>query len=99
MWVIVNACLVETKWNSNGNAVILLTHTEVDTTGKSYFGETALHYMQTDGKFECSIPLRACPCCGALRGTDIPVAKEGPVHDVSWAPDNKEFIVIAGRKQ
>eukprot|EP00698_Gefionella_okellyi_P015122 TRINITY_DN4245_c0_g1_i1.p1 TRINITY_DN4245_c0_g1~~TRINITY_DN4245_c0_g1_i1.p1 ORF type:complete len:537 (-),score=102.41 TRINITY_DN4245_c0_g1_i1:161-1771(-) len=71
---------VELRWNSLGTSLVIVTHTEVDTTGKSYFGETGIHYMQADGKFECNLPL----------------AKDGPVHDVAWSPDGKEFIVTAG---
>ena len=40
-----------------GNRALVLTQTEVDTTGKSYFGETNLHFMDSQGKYDCRIAL------------------------------------------
>ena len=40
---------VEMKWNKKGTAVLLITMTDVDKTGKSYYGKTILHYLDTKG--------------------------------------------------
>jgi len=40
---------VDFKWNSLGNTVLLLTQSEVDKTGGSYYGKQQLHYMSTKG--------------------------------------------------
>jgi len=40
---------VDFKWNSLGNTVLLLTQSEVDKTGGSYYGRQQLHYMSTKG--------------------------------------------------
>jgi len=67
-------------WNSTGSALLVCTHTDIDKTGKSYYGETGLYFLQSDGKFESNIILK----------------KEGPIHHCSWSPTGKEFLVIYG---
>lgn len=48
---------IEMLWNKRGTDVILLTSTEVDQTGASYYGKQAVHFMST--KFEsCSVHLK-----------------------------------------
>ena len=37
-------------WSPAGDALLIHTHTEVDKTGKSYYGETGLFFMPLDGK-------------------------------------------------
>ncbi|KAF7726517.1 hypothetical protein EC973_008648 [Apophysomyces ossiformis] len=71
---------VQLYWNDLGTNLLVLTQTEVDKTGKSYYGETNLYYLAVAGNFDCRVPLD----------------KEGPVHDVAWSPDSKEFIVVYG---
>lgn len=41
---------VEIYWNNKGNNVLLLTTTEVDKTGGSYYGKQGLHYMGLNGQ-------------------------------------------------
>jgi len=67
-------------WNSLGTALLIRSHTDMDKTGKSYYGETGLYFLQADGKFESNIILK----------------KEGPIYDCVWAPNGKEFVVIYG---
>ena len=52
----------------------------MDKTGKSYYGETTLYVLSANGEFDSRITLD----------------KEGPIHDVSWSPNSKEFGVIYG---
>ena len=40
---------VDYKWNSSGNTVLLLTQSDVDKTGGSYYGKQQLHYMNIKG--------------------------------------------------
>ncbi|KAG4076118.1 hypothetical protein HA402_011464 [Bradysia odoriphaga] len=40
---------VEMMWNKRSTGLILLTSTEVDSTGASYYGKQALHFMSTRG--------------------------------------------------
>lgn len=45
------------KWNSSGTNLLFLTQTEVDKTGKSYYGETNLYMMSAAGTFDCRVTL------------------------------------------
>ena len=36
-------------WNSSGTALIVKSMTEVDQSGKAYYGETMLFHVSTDG--------------------------------------------------
>lgn len=40
---------VELLWNKRGNGLLLLTSTEVDPSGASYYGKQGLHFMTTKG--------------------------------------------------
>ncbi|KAG9234240.1 eukaryotic translation initiation factor eIF2A-domain-containing protein [Amylocarpus encephaloides] len=71
---------VQLKWNQSGTTLIVLAQTEVDKTGKSYYGETTLYVLSANGGFDSRITLD----------------KDGPIHDVSWSPNSKEFGVIYG---
>lgn len=67
-------------WNKLGTGILVLTQTDVDKTGKSYYGESNLYYLATAGNYDCRVALD----------------KEGPIHDVAWHPESKEFIVVYG---
>ncbi|RKO84683.1 eukaryotic translation initiation factor eIF2A-domain-containing protein, partial [Blyttiomyces helicus] len=71
---------VQFHWNKLGTNILVFTHTEVDKTGKSYYGETHLYYLSITGNYDCQVELD----------------KPGPIHDVSWSPNSKEFIVVYG---
>ncbi|KAI9792019.1 MAG: hypothetical protein M1835_008132 [Candelina submexicana] len=71
---------VQLKWNDLGTSLIVLAQTEVDKTGKSYYGETNLYILSANGGFDSRIQLD----------------KEGPIHDVTWSPNSKEFGVVYG---
>ncbi|KAL9106052.1 MAG: hypothetical protein Q9227_008895 [Pyrenula ochraceoflavens] len=71
---------VQMKWNDHGTALIVLAQTEVDKTGRSYYGETTLYLLSANGGFDSRIDLD----------------KEGPIHDVSWSPNSKSFAVVYG---
>ncbi|EJT52370.1 hypothetical protein A1Q1_04581 [Trichosporon asahii var. asahii CBS 2479] len=68
------------KWNNAGTMALFLTHTDVDNTGKSYYGETNLYLVALDGSFDGLVDLD----------------KEGPIYDFSWNPTSKDFCVCYG---
>ncbi|RUP52208.1 eukaryotic translation initiation factor eIF2A-domain-containing protein [Jimgerdemannia flammicorona] len=70
---------VEMIWNDLGTNLLVVTHTDIDKTGKSYYGETNLYHMSVTGSFD-----------------RVTLDKEGPIHDVAWSPNSKEFIVVYG---
>lgn len=37
-------------WNPIGTSALLMTSTEVDKTGASYYGKQTLHYLSTKGE-------------------------------------------------
>ncbi|XP_067013815.1 eukaryotic translation initiation factor 2A [Anabrus simplex] len=41
---------VDMMWNKKGTGVLLMTSTEVDKTGSSYYGKQALHFISTKGE-------------------------------------------------
>lgn len=48
------------KWNKSGTNLLFLTQTEVDKTGKSYYGESNLYLMAAAGQFDCRVTLGEC---------------------------------------
>ncbi|KAG0140991.1 hypothetical protein CROQUDRAFT_664447 [Cronartium quercuum f. sp. fusiforme G11] len=71
---------IQIKWNKSGTSVLLLTQTDVDKTGKSYYGETNLYMLTANGTFDCRVTLD----------------REGGIHDFVWSPNDKEFAVSYG---
>lgn len=71
---------VQLKWNAEGSSVIALAQTEVDKSNKSYYGETNMYILSANGSFNSRVQLD----------------KEGPIHDVNWSPNSKEFGVVYG---
>lgn len=57
---------VQLLWNNLGNFLLILmagthilvvTQTETDKTGKSYYGENNLYYIATAGNYDCRVIL------------------------------------------
>ncbi|KOS17508.1 Eukaryotic translation initiation factor 2A [Escovopsis weberi] len=71
---------VQFKWNSRGSSLLVLAQTDVDRSGKSYYGETTLYLLSTNGTLDARVTLD----------------KEGPIHDVSWSPTGRQFGVVYG---
>lgn len=71
---------VQLKWNDLGTALLVFAQTDADKTGKSYYGETNLYLITVAGNYDCRVQLD----------------KEGPIHDVTWSTDSKEFGVVYG---
>ena len=70
----------EFLWSPTGAAVLIRTSTDVDASGGSYYGESKLTFISSDGKSEGVVAL----------------SKDGPVHDIAWSPAGKEFVVVYG---
>jgi len=47
----------ELFWNALGTNLLVLTHTDVDATGQSYYGETSLFYLSVAGNYDCRVTL------------------------------------------
>ena len=48
---------VQLKWNGDGTGLIVLAQTEVDKSGKSYYGETTLYLLSVNGGIDSRIHL------------------------------------------
>ena len=57
---------VQLKWNDNGTTLIVLAQTEVDKSGKSYYGETTLYLMSANGGFDSRIDLGKYPAISSV---------------------------------
>ncbi|QPG72749.1 hypothetical protein FOA43_000050 [Brettanomyces nanus] len=68
------------QWNGLGTSILALVSTDVDSTNKSYYGESQLYLFGITGAFDQKINLD----------------KEGPIHDITWSPTSREFAVIYG---
>ncbi|XP_026421073.1 eukaryotic translation initiation factor 2A-like [Papaver somniferum] len=71
---------VQLVWNHGSTGLLIVAQSDVDATNQSYYGESKLHYLTTDGAHEGSVPLR----------------KEGPVHEVRWSSTGAEFAAVYG---
>ncbi|GAB4859126.1 hypothetical protein Ancab_010596 [Ancistrocladus abbreviatus] len=71
---------VQLHWNYGSTGLLVVAQADVDKTNQSYYGESKLNYLTTDGTHEGLVPLR----------------KEGPVHDVQWSYSGSEFAVVYG---
>jgi translation initiation factor 2A len=68
------------KWSPAGTACLALVSTNVDATGKSYYGESEVYYLDIAKKTQNRLEL----------------PQEGPTYDVAWSPSGNEFIIIYG---
>ncbi|ODQ82178.1 hypothetical protein BABINDRAFT_5182 [Babjeviella inositovora NRRL Y-12698] len=68
------------RWNSLGTALLALASTDVDSSNKSYYGETNLYLLGIAGAYDSRITLD----------------REGPIHDITWSPSSREFAVVYG---
>merc|ERR1719424_2750072 len=73
------AAEAQLKFSPDGQALLVRTHVDVDTGGKSYDGASGLMHMDASG--DASV---------------MRLPKEGPIHDVQWAPDSSEFLALFG---
>ncbi|PKS07117.1 hypothetical protein jhhlp_005717 [Lomentospora prolificans] len=71
---------VKLEWNSQGTSLLVEALTDVDKSNKSYYGETTLYLLSAKGDFDARVALD----------------KDGPIHDVAWSPNSKEFGVVYG---
>lgn len=71
---------VQLSWNCGSTGLLVVVQSDVDKTNQSYYGESKLNYLTTDGTHEGLVPLR----------------KEGPIHDVQWSYSGSEFAVVYG---
>ncbi|EYC18358.1 hypothetical protein Y032_0028g1815 [Ancylostoma ceylanicum] len=67
-------------WNSKGNALLVLSGTEVDSSNQSYYGEQHIYLLNVTTQESFQVNVR----------------KKGPIHAAKWNPTGKEFCVCYG---
>ena len=72
---------IEIKWNSTCTAALVITRTETDSSGKSYYGETGLYIIRNDGTSD----------------NLANYLSKGNIYDCNWDPSGKHFIVVHGK--
>lgn len=71
---------IQTKFSPTGHAVLIWSQSLQDLTGKSYYGEHSLQYVQIFGGRDRQF---------------VPVF-DNMIHDVAWVHTGETFIVITG---
>ena len=99
---------VQLSWNQGSTGLLVVVQSDVDKTNQSYYGESKLNYLTTDGSYEGLVPLRMFHLLSLyFNGRRLIVrfnlilhytfaGKEGPVHDVQWSYSGLEFAVVYG---
>ncbi len=49
-------------WNKGSTGVLVLATSDVDKTNQSYYGESRLHFLTSDGRHEGAVPLSKLNC-------------------------------------
>ena len=49
---------VQLNWNRGSTGLLVVVQSDVDKTNQSYYGESKLHYLTTDGTYEGLVTLR-----------------------------------------
>ena len=70
---------VKFSWSVNAD-LLALCRTDVDKTGKSYYGSSTLFFISKSGDKKYRVQL----------------SKKGPIHDCQWNPALPEFVVVYG---
>ncbi len=71
---------MDVEWSSCGRMALMLTQSEVDKTGGSYYGKQQLHFANAANGETAMVQL----------------AKDGPIYSVRWSPAEPEFCVVYG---
>lgn len=49
---------MQLHWNYGSTGLLVVVQSDVDKTNQSYYGESKLNYLTTDGTHEGLVPLR-----------------------------------------
>lgn len=52
---------MQLNWNSGSTGLLVVVQSDVDKTNQSYYGESKLNYLTTDGTHEGVVPLSMYP--------------------------------------
>ncbi|KAK8549231.1 hypothetical protein V6N13_008908 [Hibiscus sabdariffa] len=88
---------VQLNWNRGSTGLLVVAQSDVDKTNQSYYGESKLIYLTTDGTFEGLVPL-LMPANATIFDKKCKRLLElgsGPYNTVRWNPKGK-LLCLAG---
>lgn len=74
------------EWSRDGVYALIRTDTDVDVTGKSYYGESSLFLLRRQKDMNMAQP----------SAVQVSVPKEGGIHAFAFLPTSKLFCVLSG---
>ncbi len=74
------------EWSKDGVYALIRTDTDVDVTGKSYYGESSLFLLRRQKDMNMAQPSAIA----------VSVPKEGGIHAFAFLPTSKLFCVLSG---
>ncbi|KAG5552513.1 hypothetical protein RHGRI_010558 [Rhododendron griersonianum] len=88
---------VQLNWNSGSTGLLVVVQSDVDKTNQSYYGESKLNYLTTDGTHEGVVPLIMPAKATVFDKKCNPLLElgTGPYNTVRWNPKGK-FLCLAG---
>ena len=91
------------KWNHGSTGLLVVVQSDVDKTNQSYYGESKLCYLTTDGKHEGLVPLRMfllllkeliIDCIISIRITSSSFSKKKII--INWQGKRVLFMMLSG---
>ncbi|XP_056171896.1 uncharacterized protein LOC115679300 isoform X2 [Syzygium oleosum] len=88
---------VQLHWNYGSTGLLVVVQSDVDKTNQSYYGESKLNYLTTDGTHEGLVPLLMPAKATIFDKKCNPLLElgTGPYNTIRWNPKGK-FICLAG---
>ncbi|KAL8104429.1 hypothetical protein AgCh_028588 [Apium graveolens] len=88
---------VQLNWNHGSTGLLVLVQSDVDKTNQSYYGETKLNYLTTDGTHDGLVPLLMPAVATVFDKKCNPLLElgTGPYNTIRWNPKGK-FLCLAG---
>ncbi|EGD78649.1 hypothetical protein PTSG_01627 [Salpingoeca rosetta] len=71
---------VSMNWSNKGSEVLVSTQTDSDSSGASYYGETALYFLT----------------CHDGTSANVTLDKKGPIAGCEWSPNGRHFVAMYG---
>ncbi|BBN70160.1 Eukaryotic translation initiation factor eIF2A family protein [Prunus dulcis] len=89
---------VQLNWNKGSTGLLVVVQSDVDKTNQSYYGESKLNYLTTDGTHEGLVPLLMPSKATVFDKKCNPLLElgTGPYNTIRWNPKGKCFGNLPG---
>ena len=78
----VQATRCKFSWNAPGSHCLCQSISDFDATNQSYFGESRLYILSTDGRADVAVTLEG----------------DANIVDVAWSPKGDDFVALGGHQ-